>query len=80
MVPDRVIHAEADKPAEQKVEFQPLHQLALGADAVKGLQQHRRSSFSGAIEGGQNPCKVSRRPSNRSLSAAFAISRIVRSG
>lgn len=29
------------KPAKQKVELQSLHQLTLGANAVKRLQQHR---------------------------------------
>jgi len=37
MVPNRIIHAETDKPPEQKVELQPLHQLALGADAIERL-------------------------------------------
>ena len=41
MIPHRIIHAETDKPAEQQIELQPLHQLALRADAVKRLQQHR---------------------------------------
>jgi hypothetical protein len=41
MVPDGIIHAKTDKPAEQKVELQSLHQLALGANAVKRLQHHR---------------------------------------
>ena len=38
-VPDRVVHTEADKPAEQQVEVYPLNQLALRADQVEGLQQ-----------------------------------------
>jgi hypothetical protein len=37
MVPNRIIHAETDKPPEQQVELQPLHQLALGADAIERL-------------------------------------------
>ena len=41
MVPDRIIHPKTDKPAEQKVELQPLHQLPLRTNAVKRLQQHR---------------------------------------
>ena len=41
MVPDRIIHPKPDKPAEQKIELHPLHQLPLGADAVERLQQHR---------------------------------------
>src|SRR5438093_5437293 len=41
MIPNRVIHAKAHEPAEQQIELQPLHQLALGAHSVKRLQQHR---------------------------------------
>ena len=41
MVPDRITRAKTDKPAEQKVELQSLHQLALGANTAKRLQQHR---------------------------------------
>src|SRR5258707_15543074 len=45
MVPAPVICPDTDKPAEQKVKFQPLHQLALGAEAIEGLQQHRRNQL-----------------------------------
>src|SRR6266850_829523 len=41
MVPDRIINAKPDKPAEQKVKLQSLHQLAFRADAIERLQQHR---------------------------------------
>src|SRR5579862_5498859 len=41
MVPYRIVNAETDKPAEQQVKLQPLHQLAFRADAIKRLQQHR---------------------------------------
>ena len=41
MIPRRVIHAETDEPAEQEIELHPLHQLALGADPVERLEQHR---------------------------------------
>ena len=37
MVPHRVIHAEADKPAKQQVTVQLLNQLPFGADRVKRL-------------------------------------------
>ena len=55
MIPDRIIHAKADKPAEQEVELQPLHQLALRADAVKGLQQHRPKQL---LRRNRGPAKV----------------------
>src|SRR5947209_8261732 len=41
VIPDRIIYPKSNKPAEQQVELQALHQLALGADSVEGLQQHR---------------------------------------
>ena len=41
MVPGRIVNADADEPAEQKVVFQPLHQQPLRADRVERLQQHR---------------------------------------
>ncbi len=41
MVPNRVVHPEADEPAEQQVERQTLHQLALGTDPIERLEQHR---------------------------------------
>ena len=40
-VPDRIVDAEPDKPAEQEIVIQPLHQQALGADRVERLQEHR---------------------------------------
>ena len=41
MVPGRLVRREPDEPAEQEVELEPLHQLALRADRVERLQQHR---------------------------------------
>jgi hypothetical protein len=41
VVPRRVVDANADKPVEQKVELQPLHQLPLRADRIERWQQHR---------------------------------------
>ena len=32
VIPYRIVNADADEPAKQKVELQPLHQLTLGAD------------------------------------------------
>ncbi len=40
-VPDGIVDAQADEPAEQQIEVELLHQLALGADRIEGLQQHR---------------------------------------
>ncbi len=41
MIPDRVVHADADEPAEQQIVLQPLHQLPLRAERVERLQKHR---------------------------------------
>jgi hypothetical protein len=41
MVSGPIVNAQTHEPAEQKIEFHPLHQLTLRADAVKGLQQQR---------------------------------------
>ena len=41
MVPGRIVHPDPDEPAEQKVVFQPLHQLPFRADRIERLQQHR---------------------------------------
>ncbi len=40
-VPHPIIDAEPDEPSERQVEIEPLHHLALGANAVKHLQQQR---------------------------------------
>ena len=40
MVPHRVINPKPDKPSEQQIEFDPLHQLPLRAHRIEGLQQH----------------------------------------
>ena len=40
-VPDRRIHRQADKPAEQQIIVKLLHQLPLGADRIEGLKQQR---------------------------------------
>ena len=37
-IPDRIVRRQADKPAEQQVVVELLHQLALGADAERRLQ------------------------------------------
>ena len=47
VVPDRIVDAEPGEPAEQEVELQPLHQLALRADAVERLQQQRPQQLFG---------------------------------
>jgi hypothetical protein len=41
VIPHCIVNAYADKPAEQEVELQPLHQLPLRPDRVERLQQHR---------------------------------------
>src|SRR5436189_5450049 len=39
MIPSRIIDPETNKPAEQQIELQPLHQLTFRADRVESLQQ-----------------------------------------
>ena|GEM_PF-6359982 len=41
MVPDRIVHAKPDEPAEQKIELHPFHQMPFRANPIKRLQQHR---------------------------------------
>jgi len=55
MVPGRIVNADADEPAEQKVVFQPLHQKPFRADRIESLQQHRPQKLLGR----------DRRPSDR---------------
>jgi hypothetical protein len=40
-VPHPIVNSKADKPAEQQIEIQLLHQLALRADRIKRLEQQR---------------------------------------
>jgi hypothetical protein len=46
-VPDRIIRAEANKPAEQQVVVQLLKQQPLRADAVERLQQRGQHQLLG---------------------------------
>src|SRR5471032_124519 len=39
--PDRIVHREADEPAEQDVVFQLFHQQPLAPNRVEDLQQQR---------------------------------------
>ena len=57
LVPGRVVDPEPDEPAEQQVEVQPLHELALRAHAVEGLQQQRP----------QQPLRRDRRPADAGI-------------
>ncbi len=63
-VPYRFVDPEADEPAEQQVEVEPLYQLALGPDRVERLKQ----------EGAQQPLGRDRRRAPR------GIGRIERAG
>jgi hypothetical protein len=40
MIPSRIIDAQANEPAKQKIKLQPLHQLAFRPDRIKRLQKH----------------------------------------
>jgi hypothetical protein len=44
-MPDRIIRAQADKPAEQQVVVELLQQQPLGADAVERLQQRSQQQL-----------------------------------
>jgi len=50
-IPHRVVDAETDEPAEQEIEVQLLHQLALGPHGVERLQQHRPQQLLGRDRG-----------------------------
>ena len=41
MILHRVVDPNADKPPEQRINLDPLHQMAPRAQRVEGLQQHR---------------------------------------
>ena len=56
-IPHRIVDAKADEPAEQQVELDPLHQLALRADRVERLQQQRP----------QQPLRRDRLPAERRI-------------
>jgi hypothetical protein len=45
VIPRRIVNA--NKPAKQEVELQPLHQLPLGADRIERLQQNRPQKLLG---------------------------------
>jgi hypothetical protein len=57
VIPDHIINADADKPAEQEVELQPLHQLPLRPDRIERLQKHRaqKASRAGSTVDPANP-------------------------
>jgi hypothetical protein len=38
VIPDRIV---VNEPPKQKIEFDPFHELAFGANRVEGLEQHR---------------------------------------
>src|SRR5258708_10104847 len=41
MVPHRIVDPKTHEPAEQQIELQTVHQLALGTHPIERLQQHR---------------------------------------
>ena len=50
MIPDGIVDAEPDEPAEQQIVVDLLHQLALGAHRVERLQQRGAQQPLGAID------------------------------
>jgi len=75
-MPDRIVGAQSDKPAEQQVVVELLQQQAFGADPIEGLQQrgqqqllrwNRWTAFQGIqpAEGGIESIKsLIRQPAN----------------
>ena len=51
VIPGRVVNADANEPAKQEVELQPIHQLPLRADRIERLQEHRPQQFLGRDRG-----------------------------
>ena len=51
VVPDGIVDAEPHEPAEQQVVVELLHQLALGADRVEGLDQRAAQQLLGRDRG-----------------------------
>ena len=80
VIPRRIVDANADEPAKQEVELQPIHQLPLRADRIERLHSIARMSFSGGIDGLPiGEYSVENSPA-RAANASFTIARIVRSG
>lgn len=46
-IPDRRIHRQANEPAEEQVVIHLLHELALRADRIEGLQEQRTQQLLG---------------------------------
>jgi len=79
-IPDGVIHAQADEPAEQEVVVELLRELALAPDAVEGFRSSARRSYSGWMEG-RPVWEYSRaKRGERAIRAWSTIARIGRSG
>jgi hypothetical protein len=76
-VPDRIIDAEADEPAEQRVVIQLLHEVALGADRIEGLEHERARN---SVSGGNGRAYSFANSPERSPSAASTNGRMRRSG
>ena len=80
VIPNGVINAEADEPAEQQIIVDLLHQLSFGTHRVKRLQQR----------GAQQPLRCNRLSAGAfvkrlelvlsAASTSFTMVRIVRSG
>jgi hypothetical protein len=50
VIPDRIVHADADKPAIELVVIEVLAQLPLGAQSIDRLQHKGHNCLSGAME------------------------------
>jgi hypothetical protein len=50
-VPHGRVHLPPDKPAEQQIVFELLHELSLRTDRIEGLQQQCPQQFLGWVDG-----------------------------
>jgi len=83
MVPHRVISPQPDKPPEQQIEFDPLHQLPLRTHRVEGPATALPAAaynYSGGIDGRPKPEYRASNSRDSAANAVFAISRIGRNG
>ena len=81
VIPDRIVDAEPDEPAEQQIELQPLHQLALRADRVERLQQRGSQQLLRRDRGAGPAARTSpQSPRSGPTARHSTISRIARSG
>jgi hypothetical protein len=80
VIPHDIVNADANEPAEQKIELKPLHQLPLRADRIKRLQQHRPQQFLERDRGSTQLGVSAENSPDSPVRAAFTTPRIVGNG